>query len=45
MDRPLKRRWEILVERYALNPLIRAMFCALESQPATVRIALAPTSA
>jgi deazaflavin-dependent oxidoreductase (nitroreductase family) len=26
MDRPVKRRWEILIGRYTLNPLIRAMF-------------------
>jgi deazaflavin-dependent oxidoreductase (nitroreductase family) len=26
MDRPLKRRWEILIGRYTLNPVIRAMF-------------------
>ncbi len=26
MDRPVKRRWEILIGRYTLNPLIRGMF-------------------
>jgi deazaflavin-dependent oxidoreductase (nitroreductase family) len=26
MDRPVKRRWEILIGRYTLNPMIRAMF-------------------
>jgi deazaflavin-dependent oxidoreductase (nitroreductase family) len=26
MDRPLKRRWEILIGRYTLNPMVRAMF-------------------
>jgi deazaflavin-dependent oxidoreductase (nitroreductase family) len=28
IDRPVKRRWEILIGRYTLNPLIRAMFRA-----------------
>jgi deazaflavin-dependent oxidoreductase (nitroreductase family) len=26
MDRPVKRRWEILIGRYTLNPLMRGMF-------------------
>jgi deazaflavin-dependent oxidoreductase (nitroreductase family) len=26
MDKPVKRRWEILIGRYTLNPMIRAMF-------------------
>ncbi len=26
MDRPVKRRWEILVGRYTANPLMRGMF-------------------
>jgi deazaflavin-dependent oxidoreductase (nitroreductase family) len=25
-DRPIKRRWEILIGRYTLNPLMRGMF-------------------
>jgi deazaflavin-dependent oxidoreductase (nitroreductase family) len=26
MDRPVKRRWEILIGRYTANPLMRGMF-------------------
>jgi deazaflavin-dependent oxidoreductase (nitroreductase family) len=26
MDRPVKRRWEILIGRYTANPMMRAMF-------------------
>jgi len=26
MDRPIKRRWEILIGRYTVNPLIRGLF-------------------
>jgi deazaflavin-dependent oxidoreductase (nitroreductase family) len=26
MDKPVKRRWEILIGRYTLNPIVRAMF-------------------
>jgi deazaflavin-dependent oxidoreductase (nitroreductase family) len=26
MDRPVKRRWEILIGRYTVNPLVRGMF-------------------
>jgi len=26
MDRPVKRRWEILIGRYTLNPLMRGLF-------------------
>ncbi|HST54296.1 MAG TPA: nitroreductase/quinone reductase family protein [Solirubrobacteraceae bacterium] len=26
MDRPVKRRWEILIGRYTVNPLMRGMF-------------------
>jgi deazaflavin-dependent oxidoreductase (nitroreductase family) len=33
MDRPIKRRWEILIGRYTLNPLIRGMFRAGVTPP------------
>jgi deazaflavin-dependent oxidoreductase (nitroreductase family) len=26
MDRPVKRRWEILIGRYTVNPMMRGMF-------------------
>jgi deazaflavin-dependent oxidoreductase (nitroreductase family) len=33
MDRPVKRRWEILLGRYTLNPLVRGLFAVGVTPP------------